>query len=483
WFLQQARDLYDMSTEPREEAKLRRESALSTYAHLDQKQRERDQAQKNVNSTIDIEPTDSRTLSLLNEAAKGDKLAWNLLSAALLRLRIFKASDSKNSQDYREGQKLIDAFNECRFDFAESYVSAPYFDEFISLYEAARDEAASAADNREARMLQSMRYLKLVLDDQAPPKQEYLEYLTQVAKDFRSVDKDVSENDKDKDTLARGHIHARLNLGKLQRKYSKIYSKHAERNPDYLEKSENYANDAHKSFSEAIDLFQNLGNQLPPDLLNLQADAYLNRGDMRSTIKEQKDEALSDYEQAITIWENMRQPSGDKLSNNILVNLAMAYRNRGNLRKKSGDRDEALSDYDRAVQILLDIEDYGSAVQILLDIGSIQLNQHDYDGALSSFSDVIKIILEQWSKQPDVADIVQVHHILATAYGNRALACSRMGNNSQARADCDQALALWDQIVIQPEARIPDDLPQLHDFVKKLRDGLEACNPSDDANG
>ncbi|EQD65206.1 tetratricopeptide repeat domain protein, partial [mine drainage metagenome] len=135
-------------------------------------------------------------------------------------------------------------------------------------------------------------------------------------------------------------------------------------------------------------------------MLNLQADAYLNRGDMRSTIKEQKDEALSDYEQAITIWENMRQPSGDKLSNNILVNLAMAYRNRGNLRKKSGDRDEALSDYDRAVQILLDIEDYGSAVQILLDIGSIQLNQHDYDGALSSFSDVIKIILEQWSKQP-----------------------------------------------------------------------------------
>jgi tetratricopeptide (TPR) repeat protein/S1-C subfamily serine protease len=151
-----------------------------------------------------------------------------------------------------------------------------------------------------------------------------------------------------------------------------------------------------KLYSAAIDIYSEIINKQP------EAYAYNNRGLAKSDLGN-KQEAISDYNQAITLSPNH-------------IN---AYNNRGNAKSDLGNKQEAISDYNRVIALNpKDDSAYYNRGNARFSLGNKQEAISDYNRAIA--------LNPQYSE----------------AYTNRGVTKSDLGNKQGAISDYDRAIVL-----------------------------------------
>jgi CHAT domain-containing protein/Tfp pilus assembly protein PilF len=113
-------------------------------------------------------------------------------------------------------------------------------------------------------------------------------------------------------------------------------------------------------------------------------------------------EALDYYQQALNVWQELKDQGGEAAS---LNNIGEVY---VKMRRYS----DALTTLEEALSIITQLDDYPSKWAVLGNIGSVHLEQGRYDQALDYFTQELKLLPEQdepWHKAITLSNIGSVY--------------------------------------------------------------------------
>ena len=186
------------------------------------------------------------------------------------------------------------------------------------------------------------------------------------------------------------------------------------------------------AYDQAIALWeglrQSLGNQFAPSMADILARTYTSHGvALYKTDNHQG--ASADFDQAISLWEGLRQSLGDQFAPDMADNLAWAYGSRGVALLMIDDIQGALAAYDQAI----------------IALG---------EGLRQSLGDQFA---------PSMANR------LAGAYTGRGSALQMIGDIQGALAAYDVAIALWEDLREKSGGESRKEYAQMLEQIKITR--------------